>query len=185
MAVLDGLKYKLGLKMIQKELNANKRKSKVFNYAQAKSIGIIYPIKDKDFQFFVTKYVDYLRKEVGFKTIQTIGFYDSKEEPVFLDLGSKFQFFNKKDLTFSLKPKSQEVETFIQTPFDILIDLSENYVVPLKYIQAKSVASFKVGRYNEAFEKHYDFMVNLPQNASVKEYIDQVNYYLNYINNHG
>lgn len=185
MGLLDGLRHKLGLKMVENELKSNKRKSKVFNYAQAKSIGIIYPIRDKDFQFFVTKYVDFLRKEIGFKTIQTIGYYDAKDEPSFLYLGTRFQFFNKKDLSFTLKPKSQEVQDFIHTPFDILIDLSENNSIPLNYIQAKSVASFKVGRYKEGAEKFYDFMVNLPENASVKEYIDQINYYLNYINNHG
>ena len=180
MGLFENIRKKWGKNKISKILTTP-RKAKTVNYANAKSIGIVYEIKTKDYQFFVNDFVDYLREEIGFKTIVTLGYYKSKESPTFLDLGNKYQFINKTHLSWSFIPQSNDTDEFIQQDFDILIDLTQEYIVPIKYLVASSKAKFKIGRYSDDNHDFFDFMVSLNEKQNVKDFLDQVNHYLKQI----
>lgn len=180
MELFENIRKKWGRNKIAKILKIP-RKAKAINYANAKSIGIVYEIKTKDYQFFVSGFVDYLREEIGFKTIKTIGFYDSKEPPVFLDLGNKYQFINKTNLNWLYIPQSTESDEFVQQKFDILIDLTQENIVPIKYLVASSKAKFKIGRYSDENHDFFDFMISLNEKQNIKDFLDQVNHYLKQI----
>lgn len=178
---LANIRKKIGSNKIKQLLKNQSRKPIVTNYAKAKSIGIVYEIKTKDYQFFVNNFVDYLREEIGFKTIKTIGYYNAKESPTFLELGNKYQFINNKNLNSIYLPSGSETEEFIKDDFDILVDLTQENVVPIKYIVASSKAKFKIGRYSEKNHDFFDFMISLNEKQNVKDFIDQVNHYLKQI----
>jgi hypothetical protein len=178
--LFKNIRKKWGRNKISKILDIP-RKAKSMNYANAKSIGIVYEIRTKDYQFFVNEFVDYLREEIGFKTIITLGFYNAKEAPEFLDLGNKYQFINKTHLNWLYIPQSTDSEVFIQQNFDILIDLTQDNIVPIKYLVASSKAKFKIGRYSDANHDFFDFMISLNEKQNIKDFLNQVNHYLKQI----
>ncbi|NJM15859.1 MAG: hypothetical protein HC896_11270, partial [Bacteroidales bacterium] len=57
-------------------------------------------------------------------------------------------------------PISVTVESFIQTKFDILINLSLEPSYPIEYVVALSNAQFKVGKF-EQDNLHLDLMIDL------------------------
>ncbi len=182
MILFKNIREKLGKSSITKKLSKDNRKPKIKNYTEAQSVGIIYKIKDKDYQYFINNFIDYLREDVGFKVIKTLGFYEEKVAPTFLDLGSKYQFINQKDLNWNFTPKKESVDQFTSSNFDLLIDLTDEYCIPLRHTVVHTAASLKIGRYNEEEIDFYDFMINLPEHASLKEFTNQLNHYLSSIN---
>ena len=179
MKLFNGIKTRFGKRKLEKFIVRQKRKARVSNFSTAHSIGLVYNIKNTDYQDFINKYIDYLREEIGFKTIVSLGFNLKETEPKFLKGGSKFKSFSKNELDWKNFPKGKEIENFCNQDFDILIDLARNYTVPLRYVVVKSKARLKIGRYSKENEKYYDFMVDISETEPVSEYIEQVNHFLN------
>ena len=183
MKFLDNIKDTLGNRKINKILNSQKRKIKVANFASASSVGLLYQVSTVDYQDVVNNYIDYLRGEVGFKKIVSLGYCEEKELPNFiLNPSMKYQFFTKKELDFSHTSKSEEVLNFIKEDFDILIDLSRGQIIPIKHIVASSCSSFKVGIHSVENEKYFDFMIKIEETAPASSFIKQVNAFLNKVN---
>ncbi|MDG1176450.1 MAG: hypothetical protein P8N07_11745 [Flavobacteriales bacterium] len=179
MKLIDNIKDKLGLRKIKKYLKSKKRNIRITNFANAKSIGIIYPISTTDYQDFINKYIDFLRGEIGFKKIVSLGYYEGAQLPNFIvnDL-FKYKYFTKKQLDFSRFGKSYEVKEFIKEDFEILVDLSRDFVVPIKHVVANSHAGLKIGWHSIQNEKYFDFMVEMNKTAPVSHFIKEVNAFL-------
>jgi hypothetical protein len=80
-------------------------------------------------------------------------------------------------------PGQAKVRDFIAKDFDLLIDLSLKDSLPLKYIAGMSMSLCRIGRFSEKNTECYDFMIDIPPVATLKEFIRQVTHYLNLINN--
>lgn len=183
MKFLDNIKAKLGKRKIEKILKSQKRKIRVNNFASAKSIGILYPVTTTEYQDFIHKYIDYLRGEVGFKKIIALGYFEGTQLPNFIiNHSMKYQYFTKKELDFYLFGKCKETMDFEKENFDILVDLSSDYLTPIKHLVASSKAGLKIGRLSEENKPYFDFMVELEKTAPVSHFIDQVNTFLKQVN---
>jgi hypothetical protein len=66
-------------------------------------------------------------------------------------------FFCQKDINWVGIPASPEIENFIQTPFDILITINPTHRNFIHYINAVSVAKFKIGL--EADDLEYNNLI--------------------------
>ncbi|MCL2328974.1 MAG: hypothetical protein FWC39_10760 [Bacteroidetes bacterium] len=86
------------------------------------------------------------------------------------------EIFTKKDFTWYGTAKSETLEKFINTPFDMLIDLSVEQNFPLEYIVQLSKASFKIGRLNQSLL--YDFMIDIKNEKNIDYLIQQISVYL-------
>lgn len=183
MTFIINIKDKFGKRKIKKILKLNNRRVKVTNFANAHSIGVVYPISTIDYQDLANKYIDFLRGEIGFKTIVAIGFYEGKDLPNFIsDDSIKHKYFTRKNLNFSRLGQGKDIEEFIQQEFDILIDFSRDFVVPIKHLVASSQAKLKIGRYSLENENFYDFMINMDEKAPVSEFLKEVNTFLTRVN---
>lgn len=171
----------IGENFVRRLLKQKRRKSSSIGYGNAQSVGMVYRIKDKDYQHFITSFVKYLATEIGFKDIQTLGFHNGSEVPDFLSEEKRFLAICKKDLKWNKVPKDEKIEEFTSRKYDILIDLTDGFSIPLKYAFAVSDAKFKIGVHEEENVNFYDFMITLPKNATLQQYINQVNHYLNLI----
>ncbi|MEN8928562.1 MAG: hypothetical protein ABF242_01445 [Flavobacteriales bacterium] len=179
MKLIENIKNALGRRKIDKILHLNKRKVRVINYSNAKSIGVIYPVITTDYQDFINKFIDFLRQEVGFKSIISLGYCNTKEIPSFIiNQSIKYQYFTKNDLDWNNFGKSKEVNAFIDQDFEILIDFSRDNINPIKHIVASSKSKFKIGRHSLENEKFYDFMVEMDDTAPISDFIIQVNKFL-------
>jgi hypothetical protein len=179
MKLIENIKNALGKRKIDKILRSNKRRLKVVNYSSAKSIGVIYPVTTTDYQDVVNKFIDYLREEVGFKSIISLGYCDTKEIPNFIiNQSIKYQYFTKSDLDMNNFGTSKEVKDFIKQDFEILIDFSRENINPIKHIIASSKSGLKIGRHSKENEKYFDFMVEMEKTAPISQFINQVNTFL-------
>lgn len=88
-----------------------------------------------------------------------------------------------KDLDWRFRPQKQFVKEFIDTEFDILIDLSLNDCLPLLYCSGLSNAGLKVGRYQEDHHLYYDLMIHAGPDETIESFLNQVIHYLSRINN--
>ncbi len=179
MKFLTNIKHYLGKRKLDKFLLHQRRRPAVSNFESAKSIGIVYSVSTTDYQDIVEKYVDFLKGEIGFKKIRVLGYYDGPQLPSFvINQSLRYLYFTNKMIDFYQHGKCKETSNFVKEDFDILIDLSQEYCVPIKQVVASSKAKLKIGRLNDENEKFYDFMVDMPDNTPVSKFITQINMFL-------
>lgn len=178
MKFLDRIKTRFGSWFLNKELKGSIRKPKLATFGNATSVALLYKGDDQASLANVKKYVSYLKEEEGIRDVVSMGFFDVKESPDFLGNKVGFQHFTRNDLNWYKKPAGKEVQHFMNIDFDILIDLSQNEWLPLRFVLAASKAKFKVGRYSKDNEAFYDLMIELPQEVKMSTYIKQINHYL-------
>ncbi len=175
------LRYKISDYLLQKEIKRSNRKTTVIPFSQAKSIGILYDATvDKDYET-IKNYVKDLR--AASKDVLALGFFNQKELPGtrFMKLG--LDFFTRKSLNWKLKPNHPIVNNFMNREFDILICLSLDKSIPLRYVSSMTKAGFKIGKYDQQDTGILDFMIKVEERPTLRQVIDQVNHYLNLIRN--
>ena len=161
---------------LRRELNENKNGHQTVNFDAAKKIGLLYDATDmKNFEV-VKDYVKEVRSKQ--KEVLALGFVDKKVLPQnqFAQLG--LDFFTRKNLNWQLFPDSLEVKNFIREPFDIVVNLSDNTIFPLRYIAAVSKAKFRVGRFDTSSLPCYDMMIEAAPETDLKQFIRQAEDYL-------
>ena len=93
----------------------------------------------------------------------------------------QYDFFNIKDLNWYYKPQNYIIDNFIQKEYDILINLCDSSVIPIKYLVASSIARFKIGIFEENYQI-YDFMISLNDDKSVVKLMSEIKHYIELIN---
>ncbi|MBS0011587.1 MAG: hypothetical protein KFF49_09275 [Bacteroidales bacterium] len=88
----------------------------------------------------------------------------------------------KTDLNYLYLPHSFDIEEFINTPYEILIDINNNNHFPLKYITVLSRAEFKVGTESSGYRDKLDMTLAVDRKNDLAYYLQQVKYYLEMIN---
>jgi len=161
---------------LKRDLADNNISHETVNFDAAKKIGLLYDATEsKNFEV-VKEYVKDVRSRQ--KEILALGFVDKKVLPQnqFAQLG--LDFFTRKDLNWQQFPVSLEVSNFIKEPFDIVVNLSDNAVFPLRYIAAVSKAKFRVGRFDSSSVPCYDMMIEASPETDLKQFIKQAEDYL-------
>jgi len=87
------------------------------------------------------------------------------------------KMFCREQLNWFKKPAAPEVDTFIQEPFDILIDFSSAPIYPLQYIATLSHAQMRVGKLSYP-DNPYEFILSVPENTDTSFFIEQLKHYL-------
>lgn len=182
MKFINEIRNYFGRKLLNKTLS-RQRESAVHNFDDARSIAILYREKGEGFYILVKQYVKYLSDEHGIRDIMAFAYIEDKKGiPHYHVHKLKYDYFTGGDLNWRLEPTCDQVTTFVNQPFDILIDLEKEASIPLRFVLAQSKAAFKVGYYNPANEPFYDMMLAAGENDTFDEYIKQVNHYLTRIN---
>ncbi len=165
MKLIENIKDYFGNRKLLKLLVNNKKRSVCFcNLNQAKSVGIIASIKKEDDYLKIMKFVNYLKGEIGVREVSAMAFYSEKEEPTYLKKKITFDYFTINDLSWNRNPIKDSCIHFTNQEFDILIDLSDEFIIPLRMLLAQSKSKFKVGKYSKENEAYYDFMINAEHN---------------------
>lgn len=168
--MLNKLKYKYGLFRLKNDFRKPEKNAVVCNLANAKSVGIIFEA-DKIEKFNLIKnFLIKLKKEIP--VVKALGFVNNKKLENFHLQPLDFSFFCLNDLNFYFKPNETSVSEFVDKKFDILIDLTINDLLPVKFVLAMSEAMFKVGRFTGQEPVHYDIMFKIAD----ENLIDDENY---------
>lgn len=168
MEIIENTKVYLGKRSIRTYLKNKKRDVIACNVEEAKSIGILFNATHQ-ISFEIVKA---LVKDLSTKknTIDVLGFVNSKQLIDHYLYRKGFDFFTQSQLNWYYKPIVENVQKFIDKPYDILIDLSLDDPFPIHYIIACSRAKFKVGRYYEG-QDCLDFMIDMEKEKEAMEKI--------------
>lgn len=150
------------------------------NMNDAKTIAILFEATNAEDFELVKRYVGYLREMR--KKVKVLGYFSRKEIPKLTYSKLEYDFFDKKQLNWHMKPSGAVVNNFIEEEYDILIDLNIHEHLPLKYIAALSRSRFKVGKTQESSTEVYDLSIDHAQDKSLKYFLRQVDTYLLMIN---
>ena len=90
--------------------------------------------------------------------------------------------FKRSDLSFFYMPDQADINEFISTPYEILIDINFHNRFPLLYITALSKAEFKIGAGETINHSTLDMTIEIKDKENISYYLDQVEHYLNMIN---
>lgn len=168
------------IRKIEKAYRNNNSKRKVCNITAAKKVGIVFNYSDSDFIEEFKKSPEFSGKDVSFISYEN----EKNRKTDYRNTTTKnnFLIFNKSSLNWYGKPDDKIVGHFIDTDYDILIDMNQSDCLPLKYIVASSKASFKVGRRQTLLSDIYDIILDLGSSHTIRDYSKQVFVYLNMIN---
>ena len=178
--LFQNTREQIGRWILKKRIKNKYRNSQFLNYSNANNIGIIFNATHQNTYEVARKYIRALN-EMNI-SVKALGFVDSKEVLEFYQKSIYFEFFSRKNLNWYHKPNNPNTKAFIETKFDILIDLSIVEDFPIQYIVALSEARFKVGSV-KGTENYYDFMIRLDEKQDLEYFVEQIDHYLKMIKN--
>ena len=179
MQFIEDFKQKVGKWVFQRELKTNKRTKEVCNLEDANSIGILYDATSEEQLKMVKPFVSYffdLKKDV-----KALGYVNSKQLSFHHTPKLQYDFFYQKDLNWYYKPQNYIIDNFVKKEYDILINLCDSSIIPIKYLVASSIAHFKIGIHEENYEI-YDLMISLKDDKSMEKLMHEIKHYINLIN---
>jgi len=179
MQFIEDFKQKVGKLVFQRELQTNSRTKEVCNLDDAKSIGILYDATSEQQIKIIKPFVSYF---FDFKKdVKALGYVNAKELSYCHTPKLHYDFFYQKDLNWYYKPQNYIIDNFIMKEYDILINLCDSNIIPIKYLVASSIAHFKIGIHEEGYEI-YDLMISLKEDKSIEKLMNEIKHYINLIN---
>lgn len=181
MPVNKKLRSAIASYLLSREIKLSKRKGVSVSLEAASTIGIVYDSSSEKVYELIKKTVKDLRAMQ--KDVLALGYYNKKELPPmrFAKLG--MDFFTRKALNWQMKPSGTVVSNFIALPFDILIILHSEQIIPIRFIAAHSHAKFKIGKFDSRNEQVCDMMIDTREESSSARLLEQILKYLNMIKN--
>jgi hypothetical protein len=178
MKLFRKFKQAIGGRILKKEMEPVRLRGGS-NFRSAERIGLLYKDLDKETYEGILNYCDFLKRKFDVKTVHFIAYVDSKEKkiPEYQRQTIDAQFFTRQDLNWHMRPV-QNVTSFLEQDFDILIDFSGGNVVPLNFLMKESNARMKVGIKGSKAERYCDFMIDMGDQFGMDKYIEQLNLYL-------
>lgn len=158
----------------------NNREPKVYTYDNAKTMGILYDVVDKNTHLQVAEFAKLVQSLHGDIHVTMLGFLDNPDLQQALPQTVKTDFYGVEDFSWSGKLQKGSAYDFIGTKYDILLDITTQDSYPLLYVLMASVASYKVGRFVEE-DMRYDLMIDTQEDNSISNLITQINVYLSKI----
>jgi hypothetical protein len=150
----------------RKALAKNKSLRASTPYPQAKSIGILFSVEDKQKHMVVKEFIQQLEKDG--KMVKVLEYLPLKKE----NYEFMFDFFTIKDLSFWGKINSTIAEKFADTPFDYLFYLDRESNPLALHLMANSKAHCRVGRFHEEESNFFELMIE--QNGTDKGLVDSM-----------
>ncbi len=177
--MLTSFRNRIGNYLLKRESATVRRNLRMVNLTHAKSIGIVYQLFDVPDYNQVMEFVTQLQHD--HKEVKALGFVQHKNLINRFLPKLSYDFFSLNNINWYNKPVSDRVQDFISREFDLLIDLTLNEHLPLKYIIGLSKARCKVGRFSNENARYYDLMIKIQPMTAWREYISQVKHYLTII----
>ena len=132
----------------------------------AMNVAILCEETDENGFKLMRKLAKQLKDEFGVRHVRILSFIDGTEKdvPVYQAHKLESDFITRDDLSWKLNP-SNNLRSFLDEEFDILIDLSGSPQIPLEYIIRHSRAHMKVGKNTSPRSAFFDISVNLSSQA--------------------
>jgi len=175
-----GIRLLIGRLILKQRLKRVRRQKKFNNLRNAHKIGIVWDgTNTDDFEAVSAFYQDMLKINIQ---VDIVCYYPKTILPDKYTAIRYLTCIKKTDLNFFCIPGSDDIDEFINTPYEILIDVNNNNHFPLKFISLLSRAEFKVGPGNSDYKDKLDMTININRKNDLVYYLQQVKLYLEMIN---
>lgn len=144
--------------LLRRSLKRHKsfREKQLASLEQVRTIGIMCQIFDEDSYKEIHGLFSKLHSLK--RTVWLMGYVDGRSVPYYCLQQLSADYFSKKNLNWYGKPDFIQLNDFINTDFDILIDFSHNDLPPLQYILSTSKAKLIIGA-NKHAQNLYDMFI--------------------------
>ena len=180
MELFKNFRLAVGKCIINRRLKNNYRIKKFNSLRNAHKIGIVWDGSNIDNFKDITAF----HKEMQEKGIQVdiVCYYPGKILPDEYTALRYMTCYKRGDLNLFFIPHIADLDEFIATPYEILIDINFNNHFPLYYVSALSKAEFKIGAGKTINHNTLDMTIEIANKKDISYYIEQVRYYLEMIN---
>lgn len=166
---------------LKKHLSAKavERDRQVVSLRNAKNIGMICEITDED------SYKDIFAVFSKLQTIskvQMVGYIDENAVPFYCLEQLAADYFCRKNLNWFGKPDMVQIDDFVNTEFDILLDFTKGSHAPIHYMLTLTKATFVVGG-NPANRDYYDLLIE-GEDLSNKKLLENIYVYTQKLGGH-
>ena len=159
---------------LQKLIRKIDLKRRAVTYESAQTVGILFDATELSQRDAVLQFSKKLKEKN--KRVKLLGFFNNKQ-----DVNNySFKAFNKNEVDWLMRPKSEAVEYFNRNTFDLLIGIYQGDNLPLEYIAALSKAHLRVGPYTDN-TYCYDLMIDTNK-RDLEDFIKQLEFYLSRMN---
>lgn len=172
---------KLTIKSIIREALKNRRTPKVINFSSVKKAGILAEINNEN-ELEQVRNLIRLLKSNGV-TVRALYFFNQKKIPQHFTPTGIEEGFSRKELGWNWLLPNLLTAGFTSEHCDLLIDISPENSLPLKWVAARCKADFKTGLMSVHFQPVFDLMISCKEACDIKQIIDQMMHYLKMINN--
>jgi hypothetical protein len=179
--IIQNIREKFAKSFLLNQQQEMDRKQKQVNLDSASTLVLLYHLPDEA-TYKVAESIVVRFSEMNLK-VRVVCFTDLKIIPHYFIPKISQDIFTAKDLNWRYQPQKPFVKDFIETEYDILIDLSLTDHLPLLYCVGMSKAGLKVGRFQEDHQLFYDLMIHPSANETIDSFAEQVIHYLSRINN--
>lgn len=181
MELFRNLRLKIGKRILKKKLARTKRNVFYSNISLVKKIGIVWDASNPE-NFAALSRFNLKMNERNIE-VKILGYFPGKELPDQYTAIRYLSCLRKQELNYFYHPVSSESEIFINTKFDILIDINFKKILPLQYITSISNARLKTGLFDsESTEYPFDLMMEMKYPVDIDNYLSQTVQYLEIIN---
>lgn len=172
MKLIQNFQTALQHRALQRQLQRQApRKNAAVPYSAMRSIGILFNASDRENREKILLFAKKLLQNG--KTPTLLGYFDHPVKPE--DFG--FSLFTREDFSWSLKPKSDTLSQFLNTPFDLLIHAdTQNDLYDLA-ILASCHAALRAGPFTGE-TACYEIMVDTSGNTELNHFLQQLEFLL-------
>ena len=181
MKIIRHIREKFARSFLLQQLNEMERERKQINLDSARTLALLYYLPDEATYKIVESILSRLA-DINLK-VRVVCYTDLKIIPHYFIPKISQDIITAKDINWRIQPQKPFVKEFINTEFDILIDLSLTDHLPLLYCAALSKARLKAGRFQEDHQLFYDLLIHAGPEETIESFAGQIIHYLSRINN--
>lgn len=188
MKFLKAIRTKAGAYFLHKRLTSVHRNRKLVNINAAGSVGILFELTDEPTYTAVQKYLQKLQEKKV--RVKALGFASNKMVTnQFLPVLT-FDFFKENQVNWMGFPRAKCAQDFIETEFDICINIASERIFALHYVAGMSKARLKVGPFSQDLTglgendliSIYDILMRTEVNHDQISFLETIHEYLTILN---
>ncbi|MEZ5004754.1 MAG: hypothetical protein R2730_17115 [Chitinophagales bacterium] len=170
--MIKSFKTKKLIQHIDQSILGRNKSKEARNIHEVQSIGIVLDGRDQSFVDAVTQYAEQQEKEG--KKVTLLSYLPKVGKQISLGI----PFFTKEDINWYYKPVKESVLSFIDQPFDLLLNFCPDKLLPLESVIALSSAKFIIGNGLAHLNSYYDILLKLNNSNAPDSFIENVHHYL-------
>ncbi|MBN1339198.1 MAG: hypothetical protein JXA03_07735 [Bacteroidales bacterium] len=175
-----GLRRRIAEQIMKIKARRVNRERNLMPFDSVKKMGILFEIRTKEELRMIQDLNQYLSSKG--KDIIMVGFFRGKDLPDYCIASKSGYCFNFRDLNFWEIPNTDFLKKYIQIPFDLLINLSQDSIFALDYLISLSQAKIKIGITESNEQGYYDIAIQPSEKLDLEKAIENIFHYLLILN---